>query len=67
MFHAPSSEAAPAASRPHAPDASAAAAIFVAAGHLLPHLEKGRAIDAPILRSAMELAFGTSDASGAWD
>ena len=67
MLHAPVSRAAPAASLPLAPDAPPAAAIFAAAGHLLPHLEQGRAIDAAILRSAMEQAFGASDASGAWN
>ncbi len=67
MLHAPVSGAASAASLPLAPDAPPAAAILAAAGHLLPHLEHGRAIDAAILRSAMEEAFGASDASGAWD
>nr|WP_026014860.1 MULTISPECIES: strawberry notch family protein [unclassified Chelatococcus] len=43
---------------PHAADA---------ARTLLVHLEKGRSIDAPILRNAMETASGGSDADGAWD
>lgn len=34
---------------------------------LLPHLERGQRVDAATLRSAMETAFGASDASGAWD
>ncbi len=38
-----------------------------AARLLLPHLEQGRRIDAPILRAAMESAFGAADTSGAWD
>ncbi|AWV24677.1 putative methylase/helicase [Roseomonas mucosa] len=67
MLHAPVSGAAPAVLLPLAPNAPPAAAILAAAGHLLPHLEQGRAIDAAILRSAMEQAFGASDASGAWD
>lgn len=67
MLHAPVSGAAPAASLALAPDAPPAAAILAAAGHLLPHLEQGRTIDAAILRSAMEQAFGGSDATGAWD
>lgn len=46
---------------------SAASAILAAAGLLLPHLERGERIDAPILRAAMETAFGASDAAGAWD
>ncbi|WP_036044871.1 strawberry notch-like NTP hydrolase domain-containing protein, partial [Bradyrhizobium yuanmingense] len=41
--------------------------IIAAAQQLLPHLEHGRRIDAAILRSAMEAAFGASDATGAWD
>ncbi|MER8569703.1 strawberry notch family protein [Mesorhizobium sp. M0924] len=45
----------------------AAGAIFAAAGQLLPRLERGECIDAPKLRSAMEAAFGASDAAGAWD
>ena len=37
-----------------------------AAHHLLPHLARGAAIDAPALRAAMQDAFGASDAEGAW-
>lgn len=43
------------------------AAIYGAAQILLPHLERGQHIDAAALRTAMEIAFGASDASGAWD
>lgn len=43
------------------------AAIHGAAQILLPHLERGQRIDAAALRTAMEIAFGASDASGAWD
>ncbi|MCK9908057.1 strawberry notch family protein [Microbacteriaceae bacterium K1510] len=43
------------------------AAIFAAAGLLLPHLERGGRVDAATLRAAMETAFGASDTSGAWD
>ncbi len=67
MLHTPVSGAAPAAPLPLVLDAPPAAAILAAAGHLLPHLEQGRTIDAAILRAAMEQAFGASDASGAWD
>ncbi|RIA37383.1 strawberry notch-like protein [Hephaestia caeni] len=42
-------------------------AILVAAHLILPDLERGRAIDARALRSAMETAFGGSDAGGAWN
>jgi predicted RNA methylase len=49
----------------HRPDAPGA--IIAAAQQLLPHLERGQRIDATILRTAMEAAFGSSDASGAWD
>ncbi|MCC0017443.1 MAG: strawberry notch family protein, partial [Rhodobiaceae bacterium] len=38
-----------------------------AARLLLPHLERGQRIDAGVLRTAMETAFGASDATGAWD
>ena len=38
-------------------------AIFAAAGLLLPHLERGDRVDAATLRSAMETAFGASDAT----
>lgn len=44
-----------------------ATAIFSAAQILLGHLESGERIDTPILRAAMETAFGASDADGAWD
>ncbi|THK37064.1 methylase [Ensifer sp. MPMI2T] len=66
MLHTPVSGAAPAAPLPLVLDAPPAAAILAAAGHLLPHFEQGRTIDAAILRAAMEQAFGASDASGAW-
>ena len=33
----------------------------------LQRLERGQRVDAAILRTAMEAAFGASDASGAWD
>ena len=46
---------------------SASAGILQAARLLLPDLERGRRIDAGVLRSAMETAFGASDAAGAWD
>ena len=57
-----------AAARSAAPSlAAASAAIAQAARLLLPDLERGRRIDASILRTAMEAAFGASDAAGAWD
>ena len=43
-----------------------ASALFHAAGHLLPDLERGRIVDARRLRAAMEQAFGGTDAEGAW-
>ncbi|MDP2373065.1 strawberry notch family protein [Reyranella sp.] len=43
------------------------AGIAAAAHLLLPHLERGGRIDAVIVRTAMEHAFGGSDAVGAWD
>ncbi|KAB2760711.1 methylase [Rhodopseudomonas boonkerdii] len=44
-----------------------AAAIHAAALLLLPHIERGERIDAAVLRTAMETAFGASDTAGAWD
>ena len=44
-----------------------AGAIAGAAHDLLLHLERGQRIDAPVLRTAMENAFGASDADGGWD
>ncbi len=44
-----------------------APACFAAAEALLPYLERGTRVDAKALRTAMEAAFGGSDASGAWD
>ena len=46
---------------------SAAPAILAAAHLILPHLERGQRVETADLRSAMETAFGASDASGAWD
>ena len=43
------------------------ACIIVAAHDLLGHLAAGRRFDAPAIRTAMQSAFGASDASGAWD
>jgi len=42
-------------------------AMLSAARGILPLLERGRRIDADLLRAAMEHAFGGSDADGAWD
>ena len=44
-----------------------ASAVVRAARQLLTDLELGRRIDAAVLRSAMEAAFGASDATGAWN
>jgi len=44
-----------------------AAGIIAAAHDLLGHLAAGRRIDAAAIRTAMQTAFGASDASGAWD
>ena len=51
---------------PAVSQSDAGGALFVAAGLLLPDLERGRAIDAQALRTAMIAAFGGSDAEGAW-
>ena len=42
------------------------AALLAAARTLLPVLEAGRSLDAPILRETMTGAFGASDSQGAW-
>ena len=44
-----------------------ASAVVGAARQLLTDLERGRRIDAAVLRGAMEAAFGASDAAAAWD
>ena len=44
-----------------------ASAIARAAHVLLLQLERGQRIDAPVLRTAMQNAFGASDADGGWD
>lgn len=46
---------------------ASATAILAVAGLLMPSLERGQRVDAPMLRTAMEAAFGASDASGLWD
>jgi predicted RNA methylase len=61
----PSSSVAAGSTAPSVVPESAAAA--QAARLLLPDLERGRRIDAGILRAAMESAFGASDSTGAWD
>src|SRR5438552_5581086 len=42
-------------------------AVLAAAGLLLADIERGVRIDASILRTAMNSAFGSSDSEGAWD
>ena len=59
--------ATPAAPISPAPAIDTASAIIAVARQILPCLERGQRVDAAILRSAMESAFGASDASGAWD
>jgi predicted RNA methylase len=62
----PSASAAAIAAAPVRAAADPAVSIVEAARLLLPHLESGRRIDAATLRTAMESAFGASDANGAW-
>jgi predicted RNA methylase len=47
--------------------AALASAVVKAARQLLADLERGRRIDATVLRGAMEAAFGASDATGTWN
>ncbi|HWX58833.1 strawberry notch-like NTP hydrolase domain-containing protein, partial [Bradyrhizobium sp.] len=44
-----------------------ASAVMRAARQLLTDLERGRRIDAGVLRNAMQAAFGASDATSAWN
>src|SRR4029077_1896910 len=44
-----------------------ASAVVKAARQLLADLERGRRVDAAVLRNAMEAAFAASDATGAWN
>jgi predicted RNA methylase len=44
-----------------------ASAVIKAARQLLTDLERGRRVDAAVLRNAMEAAFAASDATGAWN
>ncbi|WMT88354.1 strawberry notch family protein [Pelagibacterium sp. 26DY04] len=67
MLQAQLPPAAEAASLPLALKTPRAMAILSAAEHLQPLLAQGRPVDAATLRSAMEQAFGSSDATGAWD
>jgi len=68
MSHPSAAAAAPAAaSIPCARTDAPALHLAEAARLLLPYLEQGRRVDAVILRTAMEQAFGGSDTSGAWD
>lgn len=46
---------------------SLTSAVVRAARQLVADLERGRRIDAPVLRNSMEAAFGASDAAGAWN
>jgi hypothetical protein len=50
-----------------APLPNIASALRVAASLLLADLERGRAIDATALRTAMTASFAGSDAEGAWN
>ena len=54
---------------PQAPSRSqsVSSCILAVAADLLPCLERGDRIDAYLLRNAMEVAFGASDAAGIWD
>ena len=47
--------------------ATLTSAVVKASRQLLTDLERGRRVDATVLRGAMEAAFGASDATGAWN
>jgi predicted RNA methylase len=65
LISAATTGAAPSVSRPLSPP-DAGVALFEAATLLLGDLERGRAIDAHALGTAMTTAFGASDSEGAW-
>src|SRR5260370_28422007 len=52
---------------PPSPRSDTASSVLRAAIILMEALAKGQALDAHALRAAMEVAFGASDAAGAWD
>jgi hypothetical protein len=64
-----SASAMPAASSaaPSIQPSNSADALVGASNLLLSHLERGVAIDARALRTAMIASFGASDAEGTWD
>jgi predicted RNA methylase len=67
MLLSPAALAAARCTTPAHASSDTGAANVAAATLLLPDLERGRAIDAQTLRNAMSIAFGGSDAEGAWD
>jgi hypothetical protein len=65
LFPAAAAAATPLAAPPASPT-DAPVALVAAAKLLLADLERGRAIDAHVLRAAMTTSFGASDSEGAW-
>jgi predicted RNA methylase len=67
MFVSPAALAAARSAAPPASSSNTGAALLAAARLLLADLERGRAVDAQTLRNSMSIAFGGSDAEGAWN
>jgi predicted RNA methylase len=67
MFVSPAALAAARSAAPPASSSNTGAAVLAAARLLLADLERGRAVDAQTLRNSMSIAFGGSDAEGAWN
>jgi predicted RNA methylase len=67
MLLSPAALAAVSRTAPAAASLGIGGALIGAATSLLAALERGRAVDAQTLRNAMSIAFGGSDAEGAWN
>src|SRR5580704_19695613 len=67
IFSSSAAIAAASADAPTTSESNIATALVAAAKLLLAELERGYAVDAQTLRTAMMAGFGRSDAEGAWD
>ncbi|MGB7286650.1 MAG: hypothetical protein WBC71_06950, partial [Salaquimonas sp.] len=65
-FHDKQSDDADPAPAPISYNPSDAECLHSAAELLLPHFEAGKSVDAALIRTVMEDAFGASDGDGAW-
>src|SRR5580704_2156466 len=67
IFSSSAAIAAASADAPTTSESNIATALVAAAQLLLAELERGHAVDAQTLRTALMAGFGASDAEGAWD